>query len=226
MNCNILARVTGSGTEWTAFAYQAERVFCQADEFSENHARTELENLVAQRLTIDWRALLDRTRGTPATPNCPEAAVRLPIDSWYCKLFDEACPTQGQVLLNDPKTFAASCLAPPEQQKSIVDVISTGKYSGFHHIPGRYLFPACERQGGEKRSFFYHYPWELTSVEAYYPFEFESDWPEVQKKLFGSEMGITEISNALCAQHAMKLAALLDPLVASELLVLQIHLER
>jgi len=106
--------------------------------------------------------------------NCPEGMIKLPIDLWYCKIVDEACPLQSSIDTEDWPKFHSHCLAPKKRQDEIQLAITSGKYSGFHHMPGRYLCPTCRssRKGHWERA--YHYPWDLRPLLAFVPFDEET----------------------------------------------------
>lgn len=224
MKTRVLVRVAPDGVEWVASAYQAEHAVCTVR--ADSQAQT-IENLTAeveQGIAIQAREWLDRWRGDDDAPNCPEGAVKLPIDLWVCKLVKETCPIQAQVFIQEPERFFSGCLAPEARKQEIFATVARGKYDGFHHVPGRYLCVVCERER-KKPSFCYHYPWELTHIEAYYPFVIERDWPQVRRRL-GSRISLSTVSTALCAPHCILLAGQLDAEVAAQLSVLEVEVKR
>src|SRR5262245_54534374 len=119
METRVLARVVSEVGRYTAKAYQANREFCTVAATSETDA---LDRLVADILLVlqpqvyEW---IQHWNGPSDHPNCPEAAIKLPIDLWVCKLLGELCPTQGQVLLGEPDKFRQHCLAEPTRQEEI-----------------------------------------------------------------------------------------------------------
>lgn len=227
MKNRVLARAHIDEGEWVASAYRAEGVFRSVRGPSETVAITELRAAVEGFIAVEGRSWLEQWKhgGDPRIPNCPEGAVDLPIDLWTCKLEKKTCPIQAQVFLDDPDTFFRQCLAPSDRRQEIFDTVAAGKYDGFHHIPGRYLCVACQHDG-KAEAFQYHYPWELTSVEAYYPFELKRDWPRLHRQLRGKGWSVSEVSNALCAAHCTELAEKLDPATAAELRVLEFEVSR
>ncbi len=91
---------------------------------------------------------------------CPEGRVILPVDVWHCKFDGKACPIQASIQLNDNKNFMLHCRA--ENKEEIFNTVEKKKYQGFHHVPGRYLCPSCDKLlKNSKENFKYHYPWEL-----------------------------------------------------------------
>jgi hypothetical protein len=227
LRTRILARkYQDGGGEWVALAYQGETAFCDARGSSETTALENLKTLVQRAVGIQGRAWI----GQSAQPkldvvNCPEGAIKLPIDLWVCKLTRDICPIQAQVFLNDRDLFIRHCQAPEERKDQIFASVSAGAYEGFHHVSGRYLCTSCEHEG-KKLTFQYHYPWELTHLCAYSPFEYEQDWPTVRKKLKDKHFGHTLVSTALCAPHCKELAEQIDPVLAAELLVIEFDIER
>lgn len=222
MKSRVLARVTQVGDDWAASAFQAERAFCTAHATSQDVAVEDLKAQVEEGLPIQARAWLRQFRGGEDAPNCPEGAIKLPIDLWVCKLVHQTCPIQAQVFIEEPERFFSGCLAPPERKKQIFDTVAQGKYDGFHHVPGRYLCVSCEREG-KKPSLRYHYPWELANLEAYYPFVLGRDWPVVRRRL-RNKITLSMVSTALCAYHCVQLLQQLDSAAAAELRVLEFEL--
>lgn len=105
--------------------------------------------------------------------NCPEGKIKLPIDLWYCKITDKSCPLQASINTEKWDEFHKYCLAPKERQEGIGQAITSERYKGFHHMPGRYLCPTCKpsRKGNWDRA--YHFPWELEPLEVYVPYNEE-----------------------------------------------------
>jgi hypothetical protein len=227
MKNRVLARVHIHEGGWIASAYRAEDVFCSVSAPSEMVAMAELGVAVEGLIAVEGRPWLEQWKhgGDVRVPNCPEGAVKLPIDLWTCKLEKKTCPIQAQIFLDDPDRFFRHCLAPRDRMQEIFDTVAAGKYDGFHHIPGRYLCVACQHDG-RAAAFQYHYPWELTSVEAYCQFELMRDWPRLRRQLLSKGWSMSEVSNALCAAHCRELAEKLDPAVAAELRVLEFELSR
>lgn len=114
--------------------------------------------------------------------HCPEAKIELPIDLWYCKLKDQACPIQGIINTDSWVTFNEHCLAPNDRREGIQESISSGRYTGFHHIPGRYLCPMCKpsRKGNWERA--YHYPENLQHLQLFVPYDEETLRTKIIKK--------------------------------------------
>ncbi len=92
--------------------------------------------------------------------NCPEGFVLLPIDAWHCKHDKEICALQALIDPRDKDSFVKHCQA--DNKESIFEAIKQQAYTGFHHVPGRYLCPSCDcllKQS--QQNFKYHYPWEM-----------------------------------------------------------------
>jgi len=224
MKTQVLARVSFDGNEWIASAYYKNSSFCTIHAMSRSAAIAELRAQVEEIFVPQSRAWFKEFRGSNEAPNCPEGAIRLPIDIWVCKLTDETCPIQAQVFMQEPEKFFSGCLAPEKRKQQIMDTIIQGKYGGFHHVPGRFLCAACEIEE-KKTSFQYHYPWELTSIEAYYPFS-QRDWSELRRRLLKKNISLSTISTALCALHCKQLAEQIDSKISAELFILKFELFR
>lgn len=226
MKTRILARCHRDGELWTCVAYQSEGVFSEARRTSKSEVLEAVKTQVREIVTSQAKGWIDaKKRPAADIVNCPEAAIRLPIDIWTCKLTKDVCPVQGQVYLNDRDLFFQHCRAPQQRREQIFSVVATGTYDGFHHVPGRFLCPACEHEG-RKPALRYHYPWELTHLQAYFSFEYERDWPSVRKKLRNKTFSLNLVSSALCAPHSRELAEQLDPALAAELFIIDFDLSR
>jgi hypothetical protein len=226
MKTRVLVRVGRDGPEWVASAYYKDSAFSSVCAKSRDSALAELRARVEAILLPQARAWLQEWRGTDDIPNCPEGAIRLPIDLWVCKLTDEKCPIQAQVFVGEPEKFLGGCLAPQDRKQEILDAVAQGKYDGFHHVPGRFLCVMCEREG-RKPSFRYHYPWELTFVEACCPsFSLERDWPALLRRLGSKNISLSMVSSALCAEHCRQLAEQVDSQAAAELSIFELELSR
>lgn len=211
---------------WTGLAYHGEVPFCKAHGPSETTAMDSLRSMVKEAIANQaphW--LRQSARPEEDVVNCPEGAVRLPIDLWTCKITKDICPLQAQVPLQDQAHFFQHCQAPEPRKTQIFATVERGAYEGFHHMPGRYLCPACQHSGRSINSQ-YHYPWELTLLGAYFPFNYEQDWPTVRRRLKDKNARITLVSNALCAEHCKHLAEQIDPSLAAELRVIELNVDR
>jgi hypothetical protein len=207
-------------------AYQGEAAFCDVRGSSESVVRSNLKTLIEEMIGVQGHAWLEEcAQPEPEVVNCPEGKIKLPIDLWECKLTKDLCPIQAQVFLNDRNLFIRHCQAPEERKIQIFVAVSNGAYGGFHHVTGRFLCPSCEHEGITP-NFRHHYPWELTHLDAYFPFDYEQDWPTVRKKLHDKNFGHTLVSTALCARHCKALAGQIDPGLAAELLVIDVELNR
>lgn len=226
MRSEILARLDGGAGGWTATAHERENVICTVSGSTAETALAALRAQVPQRLAGPVREWLSEWRGTAGAPTCPEAAIRLPIDLWVCKLTDSLCPTQGQVLLDAPEEFLAACLAPGPRRQALLRVSAEGRYGGFHHVPGRYMCVVCSGDATQKQSFAYHYPWELATISVALPaFSIERDWPALRSRL-GSGVSLSWLTCLLCARHCVRVANDIDPIGASMLRVLEYELSR
>lgn len=226
MKTRVLVRIGQNKAEWVASVYYKDSAFCTVRAESREGVMAEIQLQVKTILLPQTRAWLQEWRGAEKSPNCPEGAIRLPIDLWVCKLTDDLCPLQAQVLVNEREEFIRHCVAPPTRKEEILRTVALGKYDGFHHVPGRFLYPACEQEA-KKGSFKYHYPWELTFLETCCPsFLLERDWPELLRRLDRKNISLSMLSNALCAEHCRQLAAQVDPKVAAELSIIELEVDR
>jgi hypothetical protein len=220
----ILMRVWQQAEEWLADAYQREAVFCSVRASSQSEVLDRLKTETERAVVALAQPWIRSWQGMDRAPNCPESRIKLPVDLRYCKLVDEKCPLQGQVFVDEPSLFFEGCLAPPKKKQQIFDTVAKGKYTGFHHVPGRYLCTGCE-DDGRKGAFPYHYPWELTLLQTYYPIA-EGDWPKLRRKLVMKGINLTSASNAQCAPHAIELATRVDPCLGAELAILEFDIFR
>src|SRR5436309_9201780 len=115
MKTRILAKVCEQNGSWVASAFLEESECCRVVASSEGDSEAALKHKLTSMLGTVAAAWLEQWQhgGDPDAPNCPEGAVKLPIDLWVCKLFDTPCPLQAQVLLQEPERFHALCLAAP-----------------------------------------------------------------------------------------------------------------
>jgi hypothetical protein len=126
----------------------------------------------------------------------------------------------------DGSWFLAGCLLGEERKEGIFRAISEGEYGGFHHVRGRYLCVRCADEKGSDRPFSYHYPWELSSLEDFTPFDPRRDVIEKLKILMRARIPRSAILNALCAPHSVEIAGLRYPEVAANLRVLEFDVRR
>jgi hypothetical protein len=224
MKTRILARCYLDGS-WMAVAYQGEAAFCTVRTTSASGAVDELKKEVQTAVTLQARAWLDQHKEAGSDIlNCPEGAIELSVDLWVCKLTKDQCPIQAQVFLKDRNSFLQGCLAPQDRKEQIFDSAVRGTYDGFHHVTGRFLCVSCERRQEDELQ--YHYPWELTHLDAYKSFDFERDWLEIRARLKDKHFGLTLVSTALCPTHCCELAQQIDPALAAEMMVIDFELFR
>jgi hypothetical protein len=108
--------------------------------------------------------------------SCPQAYLELPIDLWCCKNNKVACPLQAQINILNREQFFQSCLL-SEKKSDIWNAIIKGKYTGFHHIPGRSKCGTCK---SSKTYSNYHYPWELTFLSDCC--DIKSVWSDIERR--------------------------------------------
>ncbi|WP_305947136.1 hypothetical protein [Vreelandella aquamarina] len=149
--------------------------------------------------------------------NCPEGFVKLPIDIWCCKLTGEACSIQASVNPEDEPGFRHGCHADSDKQDKILKTIRTGKYDGFHHVPGRSLCIACEEKGGKKESFYYHFPWEFAELDV----AIGQTYEETIGLLAKNGISLSYVMCPLCASCCYEEAVRFDPGLHGQLKVLE-----
>ena len=223
MKSRVLVKTEAVTGGWVGNAYCHKGAIAVGPMESEDDLLTVLHRNVENYLATYGAAWLQSWQYSESLKivNCPEGAVKLPIDLWVCKLVQQTCPIQAQVFMNDREGFFAGCLAPDAKKQEIFETIANGQYAGFHHILGRYLCARCEEAGG-KQYFNFHYPWELASLEDFAPFEPMRDMLAVLR----AGISRTAVLHPLCAKHAVEVAQLLYPDVAVQLCILEFDIER
>jgi len=228
MKSAILAKAEEVTGGWIGNAFGSEGIIAIGAGRTEQELITSLRQSVDDYLVVDaahWLAQMGHA-GSPDTPNCPEGAIKLPADIWVCKVAKETCPIQAQVFLDEPDRFFEGCLLDEDRKRGIFGAVSQGEYRGFHHVRGRYLCVRCADERGNDSAFSYHYPWELSSLEDFTPFDPQRDLIEKLKILIRAGIPRSAILNALCARHSVEIAGLLYPAVAANLRVLEFDVRR
>jgi hypothetical protein len=228
MKSRVLTKVEALSGGWAGSAYGGRGVIAVAAGPSASEFEATLHNKVQDYLAAHGKAWLKHTQtaGSSDTPICPQGAIKLPIDLWICKLTKDPCPIQAQVLLKDRVRFFEGCTAPEEKKRQIFETVASGEYSGFHHVPGRYLCVRCSDEKGNQTPFSYYYPWELSSLDDFTPFNYRRDMPEVFRKLIHAGISRSAVTNALCATHSLEITRLLYPEVAAKLRILEFEVRR
>ena len=220
------ARAVDGG--WVGRAFGSEGVIAIGAGPTEHDFLGDIRQSVEDYLATYGQVWLTQIQhgGDAAAPNCPEGAIKLPIDLWVCKLTKTECPIQAQVFVDDPEAFFAACLAPEERRADILSTMARGEYAGFHHSVGRFLCVRCEDEVGVDTSFSYHYPWELAALQDYAPFEPVRDTGPMLRRLLRTGIRRTALENALCATHALALVEVLYPELLPDLRVLDFEVAR
>lgn len=223
MKSRVLAKTEAVNGGWVGNAYGHKGIIAIGTTQSEFDLLTVLRCKVEDYLATYGAAWLQSWQSSESSgiTNCPEGAIKLPIDLWACKLVRQTCPIQAQVFMSDRERFFAGCLAPKERKQEIFETIASGKCAGFHHIPGRYLCARCEEAGGKPYAHF-HYPWELASLEDFAPFEPMRDILAVLR----AGLSRAAVLHPLCTKHAVEVAQVLYPDVAAQLHVLEFNIGR
>jgi ferredoxin len=153
--------------------------------------------------------------------NCPEGAIELPSDVWVCKLSGKMCELQAAVSIKNKAEFFGKCHAAPPQKEAIFKLVESGKYRGFHHVPGRNICVACEAKGRKKESFFYHYPWEFAELDAALHWSYE----EALHLISAAKIPVNRVMCPLCASCCRELAIQLNPELAHDLVVVRVEVD-
>lgn len=145
--------------------------------------------------------------------NCPQSRIELPLDAWYCKTAKTACPRQGQLDMSEKNSFFTTCLLSEETKKGIWNAIISGKYKGFHHVPGRFRCGLCDKP---QINYNYHFPWELTSLGDHC--DISSIWNNIKraKELILDGFPRGAISTKLCSECFLKVSNFVPEINLSE----------
>lgn len=174
------------------------------------------KEICLKTIEIEGKPWVQHWSSPDGQPNCPEGAIELPSDIWMCKLSGKICIIQATVSV-DRKKFFEGCHAPRKKKEQIHDLVSNGKYLGFHHVPGRYLCVGCESKGGKKESYFYHYPWEFAELDVALLMSHE----ELYALLMERNYSHIYVTCPICASCCKEMAERIDPLAARGLHVLE-----
>ena len=132
--------------------------------------------------------------------NCPEGFVLLPLDAWHCKYDKAICALQASIDLSHKDIFEKYCRN--ENKEGIYRAVQQQAYTGFHHVPGRYLCPSCDCLLREsKQNFKYHYPWELYPLWECINFEDQTVICSMNRLGISSSVGHSKV----CASCFLKL---------------------
>lgn len=138
--------------------------------------------------------------------NCPDGFVLLPLDAWHCKQDKASCALQASIDSNDKDGFVTHCRA--GNKESIFKAIEQQAYTGFHHVPGRYLCPSCDYSLKEsQQNFKYHYPWELYPLWECINFEDKT----VMSTMYDLDIPSSIRHSKVCAPCFLKLINQLFP---------------
>jgi hypothetical protein len=189
-------------------------------------AITGITNNLNQFISTTGKAHVAKFKGHGEAVNCPELTTLLPIDSAYCKISDEPCPIQGQVYVYKEDALKA-CTASPEAKAGVIRAITSGRYTGFHHVLGRYLCPSCEEKNtNEKRvNFNYHYIFELSMLSSLVDLP-EEEWDEIRSRLQRDSKSSAATFSAMCAPCLTDFVGSYIPKMRSALETIELDLYR
>ncbi|WP_444930256.1 hypothetical protein ACJJIF_21310 [Microbulbifer sp. SSSA002] len=184
-----------------------------------DHAIEVARNFCSDTIDREGRPWIDFWKKDGGDISCPEGFVKLPIDLWCCKFTDDPCNLQAKINVNNEAGFNAGCHAEENRKKVIFSTVKNEKYDGFHHIPGRYLCVACERNGGKKESFFYHYPWEFAELDV----AIGRSYQETRRILAAMDLPSNYVSCPICASCCHAEALKISPDLEEQLKVLEFN---
>lgn len=184
---------------------------------NKEHALAVANRFVSDQLRVmgkDWIASWSKKDNSI---NCPEGCINLPEDVWNCKLSGNVCDLQANIELDNTKNFLEKCTANEHKKLQILNTIETGKYDGFHHVPGRLLCISCKDKKNKKESFKYHYPWEFAELNVSICSSYEETLTELK------DLGISELnaSSPICSQCCYDLATRIHPDLKSSLQIIE-----
>lgn len=182
-----------------------------------DHAIEVARRFCLETIEIQGCPWVEFWKGREENVNCPEGFVKLPLDMWCCKITGEACSLQASINPEDESGFRRGCHADSDKQDKILKTIRTGKYDGFHHVPGRSLCVACEEKKGKKESFYYHYPWEFAELDV----AIGETYEEAIRLLSRSGVSQSYVMCPLCASCCYEEAIRLNPDLDGQLKVLE-----
>lgn len=182
---------------------------------SQEHALNVARNVCLKTIDQEGKPWVEYWCSPGGEPNCPEGAIELPSDTWMCKLSKKMCPIQAAVK-SEKEEFLKGCTAPDKKKEQIFDIVSNGRYLGFHHITGRHLCVSCEKKGGKKESFYYHYPWEFAELDS----AMQISYDELREVLVRRKKPINYVL-PLCASCCKEMASILAPSASHELHILE-----
>jgi len=180
-----------------------------------------LRDVLNSFLDIRGMAWISKWKRQGSIITCPEAYIDLPIDLWKCKLNKMSCGLQAQVDVYAKIKFLKHCHAPRDRKLEIFNTIASGRYNGFHHIPGRYLCVQCAHNKEKYKYDFYHYPWELINVTDVIAQEYDSTL-KIRKQLIKNDINPSVAHSATCANCTKQIINKISPKLSEKFFVLDI----
>jgi hypothetical protein len=185
------------------------------------HAREVAETFCRDTALREGKPWVAYWSGQGDSVNCPEGYIKLPIDLWCCKISSQICQLQANISLDDKESFLKGCHAPNNKKDAILKTVLSGRYEGFHHVPGRYLCVACEAKGGKKGTFFYHYPWEFAELDLALGETYEN----THRNLITRGWPTTFVSCPVCASCCYELATTIQPGLEKTLVLFEFDID-
>lgn len=221
MKVQSLVKITTSGDGGTHLTFFRPPLSLPYAARNRTHALEIARKFCSDVALFEGRELVARWSSSGGQTNCPEGAVRLPADVWVCKLSGRMCPLQASISLDREPEFFMTCHAPTKKKEQIFGLLQSGRYLGFHHVPGRYLCVACEAKGGKKRSYFYHYPFELAELDVALHLSYEDALAIVST----AQIPRSRVMSPLCASCCRETAIKLKPALTEDLVVMELDVD-
>jgi hypothetical protein len=178
----------------------------------------EIELLLESHADFEGRRHIEGHSKNAEGVNCPEGYVRLPGDIWHCKLDDQLCKLQAWISLDAKDKFMARCRASDKRKEDIYRIVTEGVYSGFHHLPGRYLCPICKGKVNTR----YFYPWELTPLSHFLDINDQS----FRIALIEKNISMSVIAQALCPDCLIQVVSEISPGLSKDLRIIEVDFDR
>jgi hypothetical protein len=218
MILRALVRFNSSTNRHVAEVYNLEQ-FAAFDVPTVEQARNELKAALARECTKVVKKIIHDANIRGSSVSCPEGFLNKSTDSWYCKLNEKICMLQASVDTSDEKHFMDGCHAEEEKKKAIFKAILTGKYSGFHHVPGRYRCIACESKDIPCEKYELHFRFEMSGLDKALKISNNKLLRLLKRHGQNTNYALT----LLCAPCCLELAQILLPKNADGLEVIEFH---
>ncbi|WP_415776213.1 hypothetical protein ACMYQ1_08950 [Shewanella oncorhynchi] len=181
------------------------------------HSLEVAKRFISEQLAMVGKAWIQSHSKKNNWINCPEGCIKLPEDTWYCKLSNDICKLQACIKLDHTDDFFENCNATEEKKTQILKTVKLGNYDGFHHVTARQLCVSCADKKEIKEYFKYHYPWEFAEIDV----AICGSYNDVMIELYKTDIPQRYIRSPLCAQCCYDLAIKLRPELKDSLYVIE-----